>query len=205
MDRPSGILRPWFLAMLAVFALLGIAALRLRRHGLTARSEPSAMEAFAAGKVRHWAIPEAARKLTNPVHATDETLQHGKEHWADHCATCHGNNGSGDTEMGRNLYPRAPDMRKAATQSLSDGELYYVIHNGVPLTGMPAWGDPALGDGDTQTWALVSFIRHLPALTPEEVRGMEKLNPKTAAEREEEQSEEDFLSGGSPAPTQHKH
>src|SRR5579883_1887561 len=147
MDRPSGMLRPWFLAILAVIALLGMVAVRLRRQGLSARSEPSALEQFAAGKVRRWAIPVAARRLPNPLPATHETLQQGKEHWADHCATCHANDGSGDTEMGRNLYPRAPDMRKPATQSLSDGELYYIIRNGVPLTGMPAWGDPSLGHG----------------------------------------------------------
>jgi len=163
------------------------------------------MEAFAAVRVRRWAIPEATRQLINPVPLNDETLQHGREHWADHCATCHANNGSGDTEMGRNLYPRVPDMCKPATQSLSDGELYYIIRNGVPLTGMPAWGDLALGDADMQSWTLVSFIRHLPALSPDEVRAMEKLNPKTATEREEEQAEEEFLTGGSPASTQHKH
>jgi hypothetical protein len=58
---------------------------------------------------------------------------------------CHANNGSGETEIGRNLYPKAPDMRQTKTQSLSDGELYYIIRNGVPMTGMPAWGDPSLG------------------------------------------------------------
>jgi hypothetical protein len=88
-------------------------------------------------------------------------------------------------------------MRNAETQSLSDGELYYIIRNGVPLTGMPAWGDPNLGNSDSQTWALVSFIRHLPTLTPAEVAGMQKLNPKSATEREEEQEEEDFLNGPS--------
>jgi hypothetical protein len=88
-------------------------------------------------------------------------------------------------------------MRNAETQSLSDGELYYIIRNGVPLTGMPAWGDPRLGNSDSQTWALVSFIRHLPTLTPAEVAGMQKLNPKSATEREEEQEEEDFLNGPS--------
>ncbi|HLV85867.1 MAG TPA: cytochrome c [Candidatus Sulfotelmatobacter sp.] len=119
------------------------------------------------------------------------------DHWADHCATCHANNGSGDTEMGRNFYPPAPDMRNAETQSLSDGELYYIIRNGVPLTGMPAWGDPNLGNSDSQTWALVSFIRHLPALTQGEVAAMQKLNPKSATEREEEQEEEEFLNGPS--------
>src|SRR2546428_10175979 len=39
------------------------------------------------------------------------------------------------------LYPRAPDLRLRATQDLSDGELFYIIENGVRFTGMPAWGD----------------------------------------------------------------
>jgi len=46
----------------------------------------------------------------------------------------------GITEIGRNLYPMAPDVRLPQTQNLTDGELYYTIHNGIRLTGMPAWG-----------------------------------------------------------------
>lgn len=119
----------------------------------------------------------------------------GRNHWADHCATCHANNGSGKTEMGRNLYPKAPDMRQSETQSLSDGELYYVIRNGVRMTGIPAWGDPGLGYSDSESWKLVLFIRHLPHFTADDERTMEEFNPKSNAEREEEQQEEDFLNG----------
>ena len=78
--------------------------------------------------------------------------------------------------MGRNLYPKAPDMRARATQSLSDGELYSIIKNGVRLTGMPAWGAP--GDADEETWALVHFIRRLPALTPDDLADMRRRNPR---------------------------
>ena len=60
---------------------------------------------------------------------------------ADHCATCQANGGSGQTEIGQNLYPKAPDMRLPRTQNLRDGEIYYIINNGVRLTGMPAWGE----------------------------------------------------------------
>jgi mono/diheme cytochrome c family protein len=198
-------LRPWFLAMLIAVALLYLLGLRFRRTGLSARAQPSAFETLAARKIRLWLIPVEVRKLANPVASDALTLQHGKEHWADHCATCHANDGSGNTEMGRNLYPKAPDMRAVATQSLSDGELYYIIRNGVPLTGMPAWGDPHLGNSDTQSWMLVSFIRHLPSLTSDEAAAMEKLNPKTAAEREEEQAEEEFLKGNEATGKEHKH
>jgi len=130
--------------------------------------------------------------------ATAEMLGQASHHWADHCATCHANNGSGETEIGRNLYPKVPDMRLPETQSLSDGELYYIIRNGVRMTGMPAWGKAEDGDLDHETWMLVAFIRHLPQLTVEEEKAMEQFNPKSAAEREEEQQEEDFLNGITP-------
>src|SRR5581483_2357437 len=64
-------------------------------------------------------------------------------------------------------------MRSFSEIELSAGcdcccELYYIIRNGVPMTGMPACGDVKLGNNDTETWVLVSFIRHLPSLTAEE-------------------------------------
>lgn len=87
-------------------------------------------------------------------------------------------------------------MRSGATQQLSDGELYYIIHNGVRWTGMPAWGDP---DSDMDSWKLVLFIRHLPNLAPQELRDMQRYNPKSIVDQEEEKEEEDFLNGA-PAP-----
>jgi mono/diheme cytochrome c family protein len=84
------------------------------------------------------------------MRANAEMREQGRNHWADHCATCHANNGSGETEIGRSLYPKAPDMRGPETQSLSDGELYYIIRNGVRMTGM----------FDYETWMLAAFIRN---------------------------------------------
>src|SRR6266853_1135090 len=140
------------------------------RRGFSARKEPSAMETTVARAVRHMAIPKIDREEENPWAevATPEVMKDAREHFADHCSQCHANDGSGNTEMGKNLYPRAPDMRLAATQQLTDGELYYIIRNGVPLTGMPAWGEPDTPQDD-ESWQLVLFIRHLPKLTSEEI------------------------------------
>jgi hypothetical protein len=66
------------------------------------------------------------------------------------------------------------------------------------MTGMPGWGNPEDGDHDHETWTLLLFIRHLPLFSGDEERPMEKLNPKSADEREEEQEEDDFLSGKEP-------
>jgi mono/diheme cytochrome c family protein len=153
-----------------------------------------------ARNARYMAIPSGARKLKNAVSASLENLHDAQLHFADHCALCHANDGSGTTMTGQGLYPKPPDLRLADTQQLADGELFWVIENGVRFTGMPAFGG-GLGSRD-DSWKLVLFIRHLPHLTPEERAEMERYNPKGAEEREEEQLEDEFLNG---APGQQKH
>jgi len=169
-----------------------------------ARATPSRTEAAVARLLRSWTLPATARKNTNPFQSSPQLLQESARHFADHCASCHANDGSGATEMGRNLFPRVPDMRAEATQRLTDGELYYIIHNGVRWTGMPAWGN---SDNDPDSWKLVLFIRHLPHLTQDELHDMERFNPKSISDQEEEKQEEQFLNGGPmpSAPAEHHH
>src|SRR5215468_9502478 len=93
----------------------------LRTHGFSARDKPSRFEAFLARHARSMATPAAAKKMQNPLGPTPLAIAEGRDHFADHCAVCHANNGSGKTEMGRNMYPPAPDMRERETQDLSDG------------------------------------------------------------------------------------
>jgi mono/diheme cytochrome c family protein len=115
-------------------------------------------------------------------------------HFADHCATCHANDGSGDISLGRSMFPPAPDMRAGPTQAMTDGELFYVIERGIPLTGMAAWGN-GTPQGERSTWELVHFIRHLPQISEDEVRQMEALNPRSAADEKRKRDIDDFLSG----------
>jgi mono/diheme cytochrome c family protein len=184
-------------------ALVGVAAIAsaawLFAQGIGTRSEPPAVEVSLARAARHYAIPASARARPNPISVTQDSLREGLEHWADHCASCHGNDGSGDTEVGRALYPRVPDMRAPDTQQLSDGELFYIIENGVKLTGMPAWGtgEP---EGEQASWHLVHFIRRLPQLTEEELEQMSDLNPRGAAEWRQLEEERRFLAGDTDTP-----
>lgn len=166
---------------------------QLLRHGFSARDNPSWIERVVARTTRRVAVPAKAKWMRNPTPNTPENLAEARGHWADHCAICHANNGSSDTEIGRNLYPKAPDMRLPATQDLTDGEIYYTIKNGIRLTGMPAWGQASENDEDS--WRLVHFIRHLPKLTAAEEQEMEQMNPKSPEELQEEQEEEQFLNG----------
>ena len=186
-------MRRFLLLVLAgIAALWGLYAWVRAQEGFSARTEPSAIERLIARGLRRAAVSADARAARSPFPASQEVLAEGRAHFADHCASCHANNGSGDTTIGRNLYPRAPDMRKPDTQSLTDGELYWIIHNGIRFSGMAAWG----GVGhDEDSWKLVAFIRHLPALTPEEESAMERLNRKSSAEIEEEEQDRRFLAG----------
>jgi mono/diheme cytochrome c family protein len=161
-------------------------------RGFSARDNPSMLDAYLAKSARHLSIPASERNARNPFAPTADVLSEARAHFADHCAICHGNDGSGKTQIGQNLYPKAPDMRLPDTQNVTDGELYYTTHNGIRLTGMPAWGTE---QKDDESWKLVLFIRHLPRLTPAEASEMEALNPKGPAEKEEEQEEEQFLNG----------
>ena len=170
----------------------------LVRRGFSARATPSAIEVLAARTARRLAVPSNYREIRNPFPSSPENIQAGMEHFSDHCATCHANDGSGDTLFGKGLYPKPPDVRTAETQNKSDGELYYTIENGVRLTGMPAFGEEHSVGGDADTWHLVLFIRHLPQITSEELNEMKGLNPKTEADRAEEVEEREFLKGGEP-------
>ena len=191
----------------AVFALIGVAAIvvgvLLLRGGIGSRTQPGRFETTVARALRSAAIPRESRRATSPVPATAEAIEDGLSHFADHCASCHGNDGSGQTEMGRGLYPNAPDMRQAATQNLSDGELFYIIENGVRFTGMPAWGDGSQ-ESATASWNLVHFIRRLPQLTQTDIKRMETLNPKSPDEWRQDEGQRPAADPARPTHS-HKH
>ena len=96
--------------------------------------------------------------------------------------------------MGQGMWPKAPDMRLPATQDLSDGELFWIIENGIRFTGMPGWGT-GTPDGEAASWHLVHFIRHLPQLSEGELELMETLIPRSEADIRQEIAEERFLQG----------
>jgi mono/diheme cytochrome c family protein len=167
-------------ALLVVAALLGaVVVAYVATTGLKSQPEPGALETRVARAIRGFAIPREASERSNPIANSPEAITGGLEHFARYCAMCHGNDGSGrDAAIGRGLFPKPPDMRAQPTQSLTDGEIFYIIENGIRFTGMPAFGtgrpDPG---GETLAWQLVRFIRHLPQITPEEIDGMKALNP----------------------------
>jgi predicted CXXCH cytochrome family protein len=157
-----------FKLVVSVILFLGIVgmmgAFLLVRRGFRASSTPTAAEATVARAMRNLSIPKRERRARNPLETSSDALQQGREYFLTRCAVCHGIDGSGQTQIGLNLYPRASDLRASKTQSLTDGELHYIIENGIQLTGMPAWGNPHR-ESTENSWQLVLFIRSLRPLT----------------------------------------
>jgi mono/diheme cytochrome c family protein len=194
MKRMARLFKALALVLLVLIIAGVLAIVYARQTGLSARAVPGPLERVVASSVRSWAVPSEVRGRTNPVPRTDENVRKGLEHFADHCATCHANDGSGNTTIGKNLFPPAPDMRVAGTQDLTDGELFYIIEEGVRFTGMPAWssGTPV---GEELGWQLVHFIRRLPQLTRDEIEQMEGMNPRPPEQIRQEIEAERFLQG----------
>jgi mono/diheme cytochrome c family protein len=191
MTRAGQAITVLFILVIVVVIAAGVSFFR---GGVSSRGTPSAMESMAAREIRHMAIPADARRQQNPIARSPEVIRDAMMHFADHCAICHGNDGDGQTMIGGGLYPKPPDLRKDQTQKLSDGEIFWIIENGVRFTGMPAFGGGH--DSEEDSWKLVHFIRHLPQLTPEERMAMEQNNPKGPEDREEDEQEQEFLKGG---------
>lgn len=184
----------WFSGGVA-FASIALAVVSfgyIRVSGLDARDQPGMVETRLARALRPLAVPAGIRTLRNPVPLTPAVIEEAMAHFVDHCSSCHANDGSGNTEPGRGLYPKVPDMRLPGTQNMSDGELFYVIEHGVRFTGMPGWSTGTAA-GEASTWQLVHFIRHLPRLSEAELDRMKELTPRSPSDVRQEIEEERFL------------
>lgn len=146
--------------------------------GISARREAGQFERQASRAVWRFLVPGPIKIKENPTADTAETIRDATQLWVDRCVACHANDGSGTT-LGRSLHPPTPDLRKVPTQSLTDGELFYVIEQGIPWTGMPAWGNGS-PETERESWALVRFVRNIPRLTPADLRAIEKFVPRTS-------------------------
>ena len=153
-------------ACIALLVLCAVIAALIEWRGFRASSAPSQFETTAARSIRNFAIPRAESHRTNPLANDPLALQQGRDAYLTRCASCHGIDGRGRTTFGTNLYPRVPDLHADPTQRLTDGDIHYIIENGVQLTGMPAMHTQTPDD----SWKLVSYIRSLRSATPNDLK-----------------------------------
>ena len=159
--------------------LSGLAVLVLR---CTAHKHPSRVETTLANVAKDVVIPIEAQRLKSPVPANNESVNGGHQVYTQSCALCHGADGRG-TDLGRNMYPPAMDLNSPHVQHWMDAELFWIIQNGVRLTGMPSWKSSI---SEIDTWRLVLFIHSLPRLNAEAGRAAASAAPATPAKPEAE-------------------
>jgi len=129
--------------------------------GCTASRQPSKAETVLANMAKDVIIPIEVGKKKNPLPDTEDVIDQGRQVFLQSCAVCHGVDGHGETYIGRNMNPPALDMTSPHVQHWSDAELFWIIQNGVRLTGMPSW-ESAISE--KETWELARFIHNLPRL-----------------------------------------
>jgi mono/diheme cytochrome c family protein len=126
---------------------------------------------------RHWELTywlmQTARTRSIEAHAAgilvppglddQDKLVMGTEHFAAHCAVCHGAPGVPKGDIAAGLYPQPPNLAHT-TEQFSPAELFWIVKNGIKMSGMPGWSD----HGDEELWATVAFLRKLPGMTQEE-------------------------------------
>ncbi len=144
-----------------------------------ATSPPGDLERRIATLAVNRSVARRAPRGASPVAATPETRAAGLAHYRAMCVTCHGAPGVDPSEIGAGLNPPAPDLTLPKVQDRTDGELFWLVQNGLRMTGMPAFGPT---HREEEIWKIVAFLRHLPELSPDEERAL------AAAARSEERS-----------------
>lgn len=162
----SGILVGFFLTGLVVAAYLATGS-----YDVSAAKPPSKMEARLASWALNKSVAKRAPKMKNPAPATGETWQAALPEYREMCLTCHGAPGVDASEIGEGLNPAAPDLTLPRVQGRPDGELFWLVSNGIRTTGMPAFGPTHKPE---ELWQIVAFLRHLPALSPEEQKALKE-------------------------------
>lgn len=148
-----------WLVVAIIFVLILVAAYAATHANISALPEPGRFESTVAVEAKDWYIGRAARGPLPAAPVNDKaSVTAGGTLFGMGCATCHGEDGRTPTPIGKSMYPRALDLSSADVQEMSDRELFWVIKNGIRLSGMPGF---ARINSDEQIWQLTYYVRRL--------------------------------------------
>lgn len=133
----------------------------------------------------HRSVSRRAEEVAVPGEVTAEALASAAQTYDSTCAHCHGAPGRQREDWARNMRPMPPEMAQAAAH-MQPRELFWIIRNGIKMSGMPAFGP--LHD-DEALWGLVGFVAGLPAMTPEEYSAATGGGTRRGAAPDEETGE----------------
>ena len=164
----------------AVMAILVAILFLLPAMNWSAIRKPAKIENGLAGFFKSNWIRHNAGTQSNPLSPTPENLKAGQSDFEEHCAGCHGLEGDGENRFEAVFSPPIPKLTGGA-QKWSDGELYFIIANGISMTGMPGFGknhDPK------EIWGMVLWVRHLAQLSPSEKAELQSRTHVTTEQHE---------------------
>lgn len=149
--------------------------------GCAAKRKPLPLEKTLANMAKDVAIPIEAHNAKDPIPPSAEAVKTGQQIYMQNCALCHGMDGHGYTDIGRHMYPPAMDLTSPHVQHWSNGDLFWIIQNGISLTGMPSWSSTISA---TDSWKIAQFIHALPKLDAAEVASAAKPAPPTPEQKQ---------------------
>jgi mono/diheme cytochrome c family protein len=154
-------MKRWILAAVVIVVLSGVAAIFVfTQFDLSALQEPGKAETFLATQAKRILIYKSSRSgIPSPPNDLQASVEQGETLYGTDCAMCHGSDGHTLTDNGRWMYPRASDLTSPSVQQYSDHELFWIIKNGIRLSGMPGFGKV---ESDEHIWDLVRYVRTLP-------------------------------------------
>ena len=157
-------MKHWILVVLIALALTVVVIVGLTQIRLDALQEPGYAETFLATLVKHLLIRRSGREGIPPAPTNlQASIEEGDKLYATDCSMCHGSDGHTPTDSGRWMYPRAADLTSPEVQQYRDRELFWIVKNGIRLSGMPAFGKV---ESDEHIWNLVHYLRTLPRSAP---------------------------------------
>ena len=160
-------MRKFVIAAIGVLVLVAAIA-AASQFTLSALPEPGRTETLLATKAKHYLVGRSSRDGTPPAPANRQAaVKEGDRLFGTECAACHGVSGHNPTDAGRWMYPRAADLTSREVQAYSDHEVFWIIKNGIRLSGMPAFGRV---ESDEHIWDLVFYVRALPKAAQERGR-----------------------------------
>lgn len=165
-------MKKFVIAGVVLIFVAAIAVGAASQFTLSALPEPGRAETLLATKAKHYLVRRGSRDGIPPAPANRQAaIKEGDRLFGTECAACHGLSGHSPTDAGRWMYPRAADLTSHDTQSYSDQEIFWIIKNGIRLSGMPAFGKV---ESDEHTWDLVLYVRMLPTAPQQSTQQVER-------------------------------
>jgi mono/diheme cytochrome c family protein len=158
-----------FLTGVVVTLAIPAAIVWLGLVDMSAAEKPGWLERTIGEEAFEGWLERTAPATANPLGADAAVLREGLEHYRENCVVCHAAPDVQRSEIAKGLHPGAPSLWKKGTQSMTDGQIFWAIRQGVAMTGMPAFGKT---HSDDDVWRIVAFVRHLNDLAPAEKKAL---------------------------------